>query len=207
MIVLLAPSHLLASTSEVLVEVAVSVSAIVLRPWTGRDAETLLEITRSADDLTHQLPQPLETIGDARRVIDTALVCDERAWHLAIVVERAPVGNVAVSHIEWTHDTAWVSYFSSGAVRGRGLVSRSVNAVAHWALAPAPAGLGLFRLELGQRVSNPASAAVARAAGFLPEGLERSKLRYGDHRHDVQTWARLATDPHPPVDGVHIEGS
>lgn len=181
--------------------------AILLRPWTGRDAETLLAITRSADDLTHQLPQPLETLGDARRVIGTVLVCDEWARHLAIVIEGAPVGDVAVSHIERTHATAWVSYFSCGTVRGRGLVSRSVSAVADWALEPAPAGLGLFRLELGHRLNNPASGAIARAAGFQVEGMERSKLRYGDQRHDVQTWARLASDPKRPVDDVHIDGT
>lgn len=178
--------------------------AILLRPWTGRDADALLSITRSADDLTTQLPQPLDTVADARRVIDTALVCDDRARHLAIVVDDEPVGNVAVSHIEWTHDTGWVSYFSSGVVRGRGLVSRSVSAVATWALEPAPAGLGLFRLELGHRVNNPASGVVAQAAGFQVEGLERSKLRYADVRYDVRTWARLATDPAPSVDDVHI---
>ena len=180
---------------------------ILLRPWAAREADVLLAIARSTDDLAAQLPQPLDTVADARRVIDTVLVCDDRARHLAIVVAGEPVGNVAISHLEWTHETAWVSYFSSGAVRGRGLVSRSVVAAAHWALQPAPAGLGLFRLELGHRVSNPASGAVARAAGFQPEGLERSKLRYGDQRHDVRTWARLATDPSPSVDDVHIEGS
>ena len=34
----------------------------------------------------------------------------------------------------------------------------------------------LHRLELGYRANNPGSAAVARAAGFVREGLEREKF-------------------------------
>jgi RimJ/RimL family protein N-acetyltransferase len=42
-----------------------------------------------------------------------------------------------------------------------------------------------------------ASCRVASAAGFLAEGIERQKLRYGAERFDVQTHARLASDPYP----------
>jgi hypothetical protein len=38
---------------------------------------------------------------------------------------------------------------------------------------------------------------VATAAGFLAEGIEREKLRYGNVRYDVETHARLVTDPAP----------
>ncbi|MGX1850724.1 hypothetical protein [Streptomyces sp. NPDC055299] len=37
----------------------------------------------------------------------------------------------------------------------------------------------------------------ARAAGFAVEGLERQKLIHDGVRHDVETPARLATDPEP----------
>jgi RimJ/RimL family protein N-acetyltransferase len=63
--------------------------------------------------------------------------------------------------------------------------------VADWALTD----LGLFRLELGHRMDNPASCRVARRTGFAVEGLERAKLRYGDRRYDVEIHARLASDP------------
>ncbi|WP_235994945.1 GNAT family N-acetyltransferase [Nonomuraea montanisoli] len=55
-------------------------------------------------------------------------------------------------------------------------------------------GNGLFRLELGHRVDNPASCRVAAKAGFLAEGIERGKLVYDGVRHDVERHARLATD-------------
>lgn len=161
-----------------------------------------MAIYGSADDLLRQFPWPIRSTADARRTIEDVLVCDDRARHLAIVVGARPVGSVAVSHLEPLHDTGWVSYLSSGTVRGRGLVGRSVTALASWALTD----LGVFRLELGHRVDNPASGAVALTAGFTPEGVERQKLRHGGRRYDVCTYARLATDPSPRVVDVQIEG-
>ncbi|WP_440697198.1 GNAT family N-acetyltransferase [Clavibacter nebraskensis] len=54
-------------------------------------------------------------------------------------------------------------------------------------------------------MNNPASCRVARRAGFIAEGIERAKLRYGDERFDVETHARLATDPPSAV--VPLAGS
>jgi RimJ/RimL family protein N-acetyltransferase len=73
--------------------------------------------------------------------------------------------------------------------------------VANWALEE----LGVFRLELGHRVNNPASGAIAVAAGFLPEGRDRQKLRYGDERFDTLSYSRLATDPFPRTPSVTFE--
>lgn len=49
-------------------------------------------------------------------------------------------------------------------------------------------------------MNNPASCRVATSAGFLPEGIERAKLRYGDERFDVEAHARLRTDPAPALE-------
>jgi len=57
---------------------------------------------------------------------------------------------------------------------------------------------------LGHRVNNPASCRVATRAGYPAEGVERAKLRYGDERFDVETHARLATDPAPEVVGLPV---
>ncbi|MFS2031568.1 GNAT family N-acetyltransferase, partial [Curtobacterium sp. CT11-45] len=102
------------------------------------------------------------------------------------------VGCVGVTAIEHTHGTAWISYWLTPEARGRGMATRALAAAAEDAFA-----LGLHRLELGHRTNNPASCAVATRAGFRAEGVERDKLRYGDDRFDVETHARLATDPTP----------
>lgn len=94
-----------------------------------------------------------------------------------------------------------MSYWLAAGARGRGLATAALTAVADYAFAD-----GLFRLELGHRVNNPASCRVASRAGFVAEGLERAKLRYGDERFDVETHARLATDPVPAGRGLPLEG-
>jgi RimJ/RimL family protein N-acetyltransferase len=84
----------------------------------------------------------------------------------------AVLRNVAVTAID--SDTAidratgWVSYWTAAAVRGRGVATRGVRALADWAFGD----LGLRRLELGHRAANPASCVVAVRAGFRVAGRD-----------------------------------
>jgi RimJ/RimL family protein N-acetyltransferase len=162
-----------------------------LRPWSISDAADLRRAVASSPDLGPQLGD-----ADLRRedacaaFIAEVLAPAEGRLQLAVSVAAGVVGNVGLSHIEHRHDTAWVSYWVAAGSRGHGLAGRAVAALAEHAFA----GLGLFRLELGHRLDNPASCRVASRAGFAAEGVERSKLRYGDLRFDVETHARLATD-------------
>lgn len=100
------------------------------------------------------------------------------------------LGHVAVSNVNHVHDGGWMSYWTVGAARRRGVASAALRAASAWCFDE----LALFRLELGHRVDNEASCRVALAAGFRVEGRQRAKLRYGATRHDVETHARLATD-------------
>jgi RimJ/RimL family protein N-acetyltransferase len=110
------------------------------------------------------------------------------------------LGNVAVSAVDHRHRTGWVSYWTTASARGRGIASRACRSLARWSFNE----LGLFRLELGHRVNNPASCRVARAAGFAAEGIERQKLEYDGVRYDVERHARLATTRKSRVlDGGH----
>jgi RimJ/RimL family protein N-acetyltransferase len=104
---------------------------------------------------------------------------------------RRVLGNVMLSAIDRRHDTAWISYWTVEAARGRGVASEALRMMSSWAIDD----LGLFRLELGHRTNNVASCRVATAAGYPVEGLERGKLLYDGERFDVETHARLATDP------------
>lgn len=174
---------------------------IVLRPWTTDDLEALIAIYTSTPDLDWELPHPVTTLAQARDLVTGPFAWAEDRCPWAIVVGGEPAGHVAISHLGSRHRTGWVSYFSADAVRGRHLTGRAVAAACTWALSE----LGVFRLELGHRLDNPASGGVARAAGFVPEGIERSKLQYGERRYDVQTYARLATDPVPVVENVRLQ--
>ena len=162
-----------------------------LRPWSTMDAADLRRAVAASPDLGLQLGEvDLRREDACVRFIGEALAPAEDRLPLAICVDGAVVGNVGLSHLEHRHDTAWVSYWVAAAFRGHGLATRALSALAEHAFAD----LGLFRLELGHRVENVASCRVATGAGFAAEGIERSKLRYGDLRFDVETHARLATD-------------
>jgi ribosomal-protein-serine acetyltransferase len=86
---------------------------------------------------------------------------------LIVAAPGEPVGLVAVT-VDRTNLTGWFWYWMSAEARGRGWTSAAAATVADWALTRG----GLYRLELGHRVNNPASGAVARKAGFIKEGTE-----------------------------------
>jgi ribosomal-protein-alanine N-acetyltransferase len=176
-----------------------------LRRWTTGDAAALRRATVTSPDLALQL-------GDVD--LGTEVACArfiDRQWasptadrlDRAISVDGVAVGHVGLSHIEHRHDTAWVSYWVAETFRGRGLATWGLIALTDHAFRE----LGLFRVELGHRTDNIASCRVAVRAGFTAEGIERSRLRYGDLRFDVETHARLVTDPDVSYPGSSSGGT
>jgi len=166
----------------------------LLRPWSAADVDAVLLAFR-APDMARQAGRPIEEPAAAAAWIEER----RQAWStgaafsFAVTEAGTLVGSVTVSAVDRRHDTGWASYWTTTPARGRGAAADATRALARWAFSD----LGLFRLELGHRVDNPASCRVARAAWFAVEGLERAKLRYDEQRFDVELHARLATDPAP----------
>ncbi|TCK64603.1 GNAT family N-acetyltransferase [Curtobacterium sp. PhB136] len=174
---------------------------VSLRPWSRSDGPALLAARWSSPDLDTQFTgADLSDEAQAADYIGNFLPFSDTAKNWAVIEDGIAVGNVGLSAIETRHQTAWAYYWLAGGARGRGYASRALQAVADWAF-----DAGLFRLELGHRVNNPASCRVATAAGFLKEGTERQKLRYGTERFDVETHARLASDPHTTTSALAFE--
>ncbi|GAA3292731.1 GNAT family N-acetyltransferase [Arthrobacter citreus] len=170
-------------------------TSVFLRPWQPADAEALATVYRGTSDLERQLGADAGTAVGAERVIHTDLGWDpQSSCNMAIIWNGTAVGNAGISNID-RHGTAWTYYWLAGHARGRGLAAGAVATLAHWVFRD----LKLHRLELGHRTNNPASCRVAGTAGFAPEGIQRAKLQYGTDRFDVETHARLATDPDPGV--------
>ncbi|MET9631491.1 GNAT family protein [Lentzea sp. NPDC006480] len=164
----------------------------LLRPWLPSDAPIVL--AAAAEPLMNwQFPTPVDSTAAAQDWI--AMLADRRAedtaYAFAVLDDGEPVGNVAVSNVDRRHLTGWVSYWMRERSRGKGLATRACRELSEWAFTE----LGLFRLELAHRLDNPASCRVAVGAGFLAEGVERSRLLYDGVRYDTETHARLATDP------------
>ncbi|NKY23885.1 GNAT family N-acetyltransferase [Cellulomonas denverensis] len=166
-----------------------------LRRWQVQDADDLAAALRADPELVRQTGE----LGSAADHIRRTLLCDDTRVVRAVVLDGRVVGSVAVTAIEHRHGTGWTSYWLAPAARGLGLATRGLATVAALAFAE-----GVVRLELGHRVNNPASCRVATAAGFAAEGIERARLRYGAERFDVETHARLATDPVPAVEPLPL---
>ena len=164
---------------------------LLLRPWRPEDAPDVLRAFVS-EEMARQAGRPVTTLAEAQDWV--AAREEERAagtaYTWAVVREGVPLGSVAVAAVNHVHGTGWVSYWTVEAARGRGVAVTGVRTLARWAFGE----LGLFRLELGHRTNNPASCSVALRAGFVAEGIDRKKLRYGDERYDVERHGRLATD-------------
>ena len=172
-------------------------AGLTLRRWEDTDADAVLaafapaEMARQSGRRLRDRADALMWLADRRQDWDAGT-----GYSWAVVDQRAVVvGSVTVSAVDRRHDTGWVSYWTVESARGRGVAAVATGALSAWAFGD----LGLFRLELGHRINNPASCRVAERAGFRVEGVERAKLRYGDTRYDVELHARLATDPYPPL--------
>jgi len=169
-----------------------------LRPWGESDAGYLLRAFSASDDLATQVGDTdLSTIEHCQEFIALQLApASGSVRNFAISVDGKAVGNLGVGNMEHRHDTGWVYYWVSVEARGQGLASPSLGSAARWAFEQHD----LFRLELGHRVNNPASCIVALKAGFIAEGIERQKLKHEHQRYDVETHARLRSDPAPQTD-------
>ncbi|WP_239590350.1 GNAT family N-acetyltransferase [Streptomyces aureoverticillatus] len=177
-------------------------SGLLLRQWAASDAAAVL--AAFADPLMRgQSSEPVDSPDIAERWIADRLAqwAAGSAFAFAVVDgtdvsaggNGTVLGQVSVGAVDRRHSVGWVSYWTTGSARGRGIASEACRALADWAFQDA----GLFRLELGHRLNNPASCGVARAAGFAVEGRQRQKLEYDGTRYDVELHARLATDPEP----------
>ncbi|NYE95521.1 RimJ/RimL family protein N-acetyltransferase [Psychromicrobium silvestre] len=165
-----------------------------LRAWQPEDAEALIAAFLASDMASQG--GPLDALEAARWIETRRWGASKVIRSLAVDLAGVAVGGVTLSGIETVHNTAWMSYWAAPEARGRGLTTRAVATLADWAFG----NLDVFRLELGHRLNNPGSGKVATGAGFVPEGLERQKLRYDDQRFDVVTYSRLRADPAPEVD-------
>lgn len=167
---------------------------LVLRPWQIEDADRV-EQAFGDPAMSTQTDMSIHDRASATRWIERNIEAwDNADWYSwAAVDDDLVVGSAMLSSLNRRHEIGWVSYWTCPDARGQGVASSAVRALSDWAFED----LGLFRLELGHRVNNPASRRVAQAAGYTAEGLERKKLRYGSHRFDVELHARLATDPQP----------
>lgn len=170
----------------------VGMSDPVLRRLRATDAPDVLAAFAAASDMARQ--GAVTDAGSALAYVEG--LTEVAGPHLAFAIEHQGrvVGVVGVT-VDSGNRNGWFWYWMHADFRGRGWTSQAAATIADWALGEG----GLHRLELGHRVNNPASGAVARSAGFIQEGLERSKLLIDGERLDVVAYSRLPSDPRPSL--------
>jgi RimJ/RimL family protein N-acetyltransferase len=170
-----------------------------LRRLRAQDVAAVLDAFASHPDMARQ--GDVTSSAEAAQYVDRLIAPNSphEAW--AVVDHDVLVGLVCVS-VDEDNLSGWFWYWMTDAVRGRGWIGRAAATVAEWALSVR----GLERLELGHRVNNPASGAVARRAGFVPEGTERAKFLVDGERIDVDTYGRLRSDPRPAFVALPMHG-
>lgn len=177
-----------------------------LRRWHCDDAEALVDIYARADpDLLNNLPDDRSLAG-AQAWLDWVRGAEEELSAVALAIvhgDQTPLGNVMATAIDRRHSTAWISYWLDSSARGQGLAAAGLRSLVDHLHDE----LGIYRLELGYRLNNPGSAAVAQSAGFIVEGRQRERLLYDGVRFDTEECARLAGDPRPQRRRLPIRAS
>jgi RimJ/RimL family protein N-acetyltransferase len=100
------------------------------------------------------------------------------------------LGSVGANAISWDHRVCQVGYWVAREARRRGVATRSVELLSRWLLGD----LGLARVEIRVDVENAASQQVAEAAGFVREGVLRSRAESKGRRWDEVMFSLLPAD-------------
>jgi RimJ/RimL family protein N-acetyltransferase len=146
--------------------------AVRLRPWRTEDVPALVQAW--ADDEVRRftrVPDPADETTAVRWVAGVGERWTGRR-SLDLVVSPAGsdrvLGEVGLGPFDPDRNAAALGYWVAADARGRGVATAAVRLLAAWALDPG--GLGLAALVATTDPGNPASAAVLRAAGFVPLG-------------------------------------
>ena len=152
-----------------------------VRPFADGDVPRMVEAC--TDPATrhwlHDLPEPYVDASARSYLADCVWQAARGAkatWAVADRESDVLLGNVAV--MDLNRGSGEVGYWTHPDVRGRGFMTEAVRAVARHAFDPA--GLDRTRLVLHAAAGNPASNAVAVAAGFRLVGTQTAAEPLGD---------------------------
>lgn len=159
-----------------------------LRPYVDADVPAIVEAC--SDPITRRflaaLPHPYTTAVARSYVADCvwqAAVGVKATWAIADRETDELLGNIAVMDLLGVDPTsAEIGYWMHPAARGRGVMTEATQLVVRHALDPD--GLDRRRLVLYAAADNPASNAVALAAGYTHYGTQRAAERLGDGSYD-----------------------
>ena len=168
---------------------------IVLIPLEEDDAVAYAALVESEND---RLARWLPHVGERRSAESVrahlAMVrprVRKRLWmDYTIRVDQALVGSIGLYDIDRRGKSAIIGYWIGRQYGGRGIVTRSVRALTHYAFATC----ALRRLEIYAAVDNWPSRAVAERAGFSLEGVLHRRLSLPSGCADAALYVKVTAD-------------
>lgn len=166
-----------------------------LEPWHAEELAAYFQ--RSGAGLYGWLPwEHLESVESARdflqRFADGRAGDSRRLYGLWL--EGTLVGGTLFPTLNARAGTAELGVFLAEDVRGRGIVTQTVEAMIDWAFTDR----GLRRLEWRCAPGNEPSQKIPRKLGFTHEGTLREVFKVRDTFHDLEVWSLLRREWREP---------
>lgn len=165
----------------------------VLRPLQATDLTAITEACTDPQTL-QWLPLPRPYLPEhARSFVDgiaPRMLAANTGIVFAIDAGDGLVGCIDLKNTDWLNRAVEIGYWVSPGARGCGLATRAARRLAEWALREA----GFERVHLFAATGNDASIGVARAAGFVAEGVARNAGALHDGRADMQVFSLVPAD-------------
>jgi RimJ/RimL family protein N-acetyltransferase len=178
--------------------VTLTTERLLLRPFQPADTDAVHAACQDPD-IQRWTPVPVPyRRADAEEFVRR--ICplewrDNIGYRFAVVTRDggALVGAMALVRLAWLRTEerlAELGYWTVPEHRRRGYTGEAARAVVEWAFT----GLGVERLEWCAQVGNEGSRAVALAAGFRMEGIDRARIIHNGTRRDAWRAAVLPSD-------------
>jgi [ribosomal protein S5]-alanine N-acetyltransferase len=166
---------------------------VVLRRWAEDDLRCVEEGSWDPDIPSGTTVPARFSVAEGRAWIERQWGRREKGEGLSLAIADAnsdeALGNISLL-FRRQPGTVEMGYWLVERVRGRGLGSRAVALLAHWALTDAR----LARVEALVLPDNIPSQRVLEKAGFLREGHLRSYLVFNTRRTDALIYSLLPSD-------------
>ena len=167
---------------------------VLLRRWVAADAADVYRICQDPEiQRWATVPVPYAP-SDADSFVGpvSAQLWDSGTGAAFAAVDRAGgalSGSMTV--LRFAEGTASVGYWTAASMRGAGRTGEALRLLTAWCFAERDCA----RVEASIDVRNVASTRVAESAGFLLEGVLRSRMVHRGRRIDTAMYSRLSTDP------------
>ena len=133
-----------------------------------------------------------QTANDTRSFIQSALdrYAQQNGMACRITFQGHIAGIIDMNRIDWTNSITEIGYWLRPDYQGRGIITKSCQALIHYAFAE----LGLNRVEIRAAPGNAKSRAIPERLGFMREGVLREAERLYDRYVDNVVYAMLRRD-------------